>query len=127
MKCRFVYTGNQDERGRFVHRCERCKGESTSRYENPALLKATCSAAPDGPSLAKRARNFARDSIAHASDGFVQVSDEERAARLATCKACPLFNGTICTHTECGCPMSDEKRFFDALAWRSKKCPDGKW
>jgi hypothetical protein len=82
---------------------------------------------PIGPSLARKAANLARDTAAHVANSRKLVSDEVRAFRLAQCHACPLFNGTICTHKKCGCGMKNERGFLDALSWESKKCPVGRW
>jgi hypothetical protein len=124
MRCEFIYTGKINERGKFVHKCERCNVERGSNHEDPKMLTAQCAAVP---SLTRRAKNLLRDSTAHAIDFFALVDAGERANRLAACKACDLHNGKICTHPDCGCPMQDEQNFLDALSWRSKQCPLGKW
>ncbi|HEX4000635.1 MAG TPA: hypothetical protein VHX65_18955 [Pirellulales bacterium] len=48
-------------------------------------------------------------------------------ARLAICKACPLFDGAICRHADCGCRIRQQRSFFNKLAWADQSCPLGKW
>lgn len=52
-------------------------------------------------------------------------SAEEIEAIAAICKACPLFNGKVCTHSNCGCPIdADRNIWWNKLAWKSQRCPD---
>ena len=48
-------------------------------------------------------------------------------ARLAICKRCPLFDGSICRHADCGCRISQQRKFLNKLAWADQSCPLGKW
>lgn len=127
MKCAFTKTDQLDPRGRYVHKCQNCGREIGSKYEDPAMVNATCSADPQKPGLIQRAMNFARAATEHIRTGRKLVSDEERTLRLATCNACELFADGICSHPDCGCPMKAKRGFIDALGWASKKCPLGKW
>lgn len=83
---------------------------------------------PECPPLHIRARNFVGSFIRHVFDGFKHRSEAEVAANLVACRNCPLFLDETCTHPYCGCPMrQDRAKFWNALVWRSKKCPLGKW
>lgn len=124
MLCAFVYTGNRDERGRFIHKCERCENLRSSNYECPERLREACRAVPGA---AQRVANFAAASREHVKSGLALVSDEVRDQRLATCQACPLYDGTICTHPKCGCPIKLKRSWFDKLSWKSSTCPLNKW
>jgi hypothetical protein len=80
------------------------------------------------PDLLTRIWNFTRAQARHARDGFRIVTQEEQAARLETCRACPLLVADVCTHEKCGCGVSgDRSRFWSKLAWASEECPLGKW
>jgi hypothetical protein len=59
--------------------------------------------------------------VKHAADGFVEVSSEEKEARLEVCKNCPKFNKEFVTCGVCGCHLNIK------AAWRSESCPLGKW
>lgn len=48
---------------------------------------------------------------------------QEMEAILAKCAKCPLFNGKVCTHVDCGCPITAQKKWFSKLAWASEHCP----
>jgi hypothetical protein len=52
-------------------------------------------------------------------------SREEIETISAVCKACPLFNGKICTHQNCGCVIDEERSgWWSKIAYRSAHCPD---
>ena len=83
---------------------------------------------PAGPGAARALFNFAGALLAHVADGMAKRSREEIEAILTThCQPCPLFSGTRCTHASCGCNVNGEEKFFNKLAWRSERCPIGKW
>lgn len=82
------------------------------------------------PSLLAKAKHVAQASAriakAAAQGERIRVSDDERARRLAICRACDLWNegGNVglgeCKHPGCGCT-----RFKHGLA--TETCPAGKW
>jgi hypothetical protein len=127
MNCAFEQTDKLDARGRVVHRCANCRREVGSKYSDPSMVRANCTAGPEKPGIVRRAINFTRAAIEHVRGGRQLVSDEIRAARFAECQACPLFVEGICSHPDCGCPMKQQRSFIDALGWASKKCPLDKW
>ena len=52
-------------------------------------------------------------------------SQPEIEAIASICKACPLFNGEICTHRDCGCAIDEGRAaWWSKIAWKSQKCPD---
>lgn len=125
--CIFTHQGDQ-----II--CGRC-GKA---YDWPAGMAAPireCLTALDGPSLLRRANNFAAAVFKQAPlvAAAALTGDEAKAFRSQaeieaisnTCKACPLFNGDICTHKDCGCPI-DTKRdaWWSKIAWKSQHCPD---
>lgn len=127
MRCSYKFTDKQDERGRFVHRCERCEAEKSSRYDDPAMLKSECSAVPRPPGLIQRMKNFVVATSNHIACGGTLVSEEVRDERLAICQGCPLLVEGICSHESCGCPIRNKSAFIDKLSWASSVCPLGKW
>lgn len=93
---------------------------------------------PGPPPLVHRAMNFAKAIFSQVAlsaeallgDEEIKLvrSKEEIEAISAICKACPLFNGKVCTHDSCGCPIdADRAVWWNKLAWKSQKCPDGRW
>lgn len=91
----------------------------------------TGKAAP--PSLAGRARNFARAYVQHRKAGSPKATDEQVAARFAVCQSCELFTPKgegqgICSHKSCGCNL---KRVglagLNKLRWADQACPVGLW
>lgn len=95
---------------------------------------------PPPPGFWRRAANFAAAALKQAplfveaaltGDETVALRSPAEIERIAAiCKACPLFNGEVCTHKNCGCQISaDRSAWLSKLAWRSQKCPDDppKW
>lgn len=98
----------------------------------------------EGPGNMRRAANFASAAAAHAVNGMPQASQEDVEARLAICRACPLFRvlppnkipkslaeldevGT-CTHKSCGCYLHSHPTANPSkLRWADQKCPLNKW
>lgn len=79
---------------------------------------------PTGPNFAKRLFNFAKSATAHLLNGSPQCTEEQIAERFAICEQCPLFNGKVCTHSDCGCNVGHERKYLNLLAWADKSCPD---
>lgn len=111
------------------------RGDFTSnRYRRKWRLK-LLEQAGDGPSLARRAANFAAAMARASQSGFKKVSLEVLEARQATCDACPGgFNNRergICAHPGCGCMVRrDLKGRYGVpskLELATEKCPAGYW
>lgn len=85
------------------------------------------------PSTFQRVFNFGKALLNHAADGFQKRTKEEIEQILDKhCSKCTIqqggfFDNGVCTHADCGCSVSREEVFFNKLAWRSEKCPIGKW
>lgn len=119
-----IQTEPLNAEGRARHRCEGC-GVTTAPILPTSKVVCRCEKKP--PGMLQRAMNFAQAAAVHVVTGLDTVSAEQRAERLAICKACPLYNGNICTHSKCGCGISEQATFIDKLNWASSTCPDGKW
>lgn len=78
---------------------------------------------PELPSLPQRAVNLSRAIVRHVADGCQRVSDEVQAERMAVCQQCDQYRASdqTCSHKRCGCGVQKK------TAWRSERCPLGKW
>jgi hypothetical protein len=117
------------------HRCRRC-GLEIRTAESPKRIHARCrgssrkpfaKASIVKPSLAMRAFNFTVAAIAHVARGAPSCTQQQIDTRLAICRACPLFDGSICRHADCGCRIGQQRKFLNKLAWADQSCPLGKW
>jgi len=83
------------------------------------------------PPLILRIGNFTKAFVQHVSTGAKYVDQAEVTRRHSICESCTgpegFFNGTHCTHKDCGCPITSTGGFLDKLAWASSSCPIGKW
>ena len=97
-----------------------------------------------GPSMLRKAKNFAEAGTAHACDHLREATDEQVDARHAICKACPAGMYSVkkthalqtsvkieigkCLHMSCGCdigPALYPER--NKLRWASSFCPEKLW
>lgn len=123
-------------------RVKTCKREGcTNRIVSdhaPERCYAACESPTIAPPMVKRALNFVRAALGQAplvgaalvhwdsSEAFREPDEVQAIA--AICRACPLLVDGVCTHHECGCPVnSDRNKFMSKLAWKSERCPDGRW
>ena len=85
----------------------------------------TQDAAPRGPSLPRRATNYAKALAAHAAAGSPKVSPEVLAERRTICASnrCGLLVAGVCQHIDCGCPVTRAGMFGDKLSWANEGCP----
>lgn len=81
--------------------------------------------APQLPPLVIRGLNFGAALWRHAMGGFEYRSQAEIEDRVEVCKKCDQFNGEHCL--KCGCACNTHDQFLNKLAWKSEKCPEGKW
>jgi glycosyltransferase involved in cell wall biosynthesis len=79
------------------------------------------SLAPKSPGVFTKFRNLATAVARQAAQGFPGVSDEVKAARLATCSTCPSHDAPGDRCRRCGCNLSIK------AGWGSSSCPDRKW
>ena len=96
------------------------RGELQRRAWDKALQEA--------PNLARQLINFGVALVEHVADKMAKRSQEEINGILTThCQSCDFFDGLRCMHPHCGCSANNHRVFLNMLAWRSKKCPIGKW
>lgn len=77
-------------------------------------------APPALPSLARQAVNFGKALMTHVLAGRPTLDDNATEARLAICRACPMYrpDGRC---SACGCVVSIKAR------WAGEECPEGRW
>lgn len=73
------------------------------------------------PPITQQAVNFAKDTIAHAANGFKKVDAKTKGDRIAICRSCPHFRpqGERCG--KCGCYIHSK------TSRASSSCPIGLW
>jgi hypothetical protein len=84
------------------------------------------------PTQFQRLKNFILAATKHAAQGFPMCSDEEVKKRYIICKTCPYLREKkgreYCRSLGCGCNISrSSDRYLNKLAWKTEKCPQGKW
>lgn len=89
---------------------------------------------PEVPPLLTRAKNASKAVAAAATYNGPPITDAQIAERAAICLTCPRFrrNGPdtangICTHPDCGCPVSPMRMLRNKAARPEQTCPDGLW
>ena len=82
---------------------------------------------PVPPSILKRGTNFIQSWLIWSAAGKPRRSDEQVEALRQVCASCELFDGQVCTHGACGCPVDRPGAFGDKLSWATEKCPIGQW
>lgn len=81
-----------------------------------------------GPGAARRAVNFTKAAFSHVALGGTRATQEERERRFSICESCDKhYNGTACTHPQCGCMIGNKEAFVDKLSWEEQRCPLGRW
>tara|TARA_R110000787_G_scaffold250180_2_gene355792 strand:- start:577 stop:903 length:327 start_codon:yes stop_codon:yes gene_type:complete len=70
------------------------------------------------PSIFKMIKNFSRDIVEYIAKGAVNVSTEDYADRLDTCKACPHLKASYMRCGMCGCLVEHKAK------WKTTTCPD---
>jgi len=83
---------------------------------------------PTMPNLAERAGHYVQALLKWRAAGYLVRTDEEVAAIVAVCEACPKWNSGKQSCGICGCGVNSSPS-----AWKSKArmgsevCPIGKW
>ena len=77
--------------------------------------------------MAIRLQTFLRSLIWHISLGLPKSSQEVINHRFSICNSCNSFDSTNNQCNECGCGISNKKRFLNKLAWADQQCPLDKW
>jgi hypothetical protein len=78
--------------------------------------------AKPGPTLLRKAANFAAAAAQHVAAGAPMASEAEVERRHAICTACPHYDGKACGL--CGCPVARERKWLSKLSWADQRCPD---
>tara|TARA_A100001201_G_scaffold108250_1_gene92582 strand:- start:1421 stop:1783 length:363 start_codon:yes stop_codon:yes gene_type:complete len=108
LTCKKPAESGQEEKSR----CQFC-GEKTCSGE--------CRNSQQLPSKIQMAKNLASATKDHAKTGFAQAQDELQAERLEICKGCEFYIPDQDRCGKCGCYLKSKS------AWKSSKCPIGKW
>lgn len=103
---------------------KRAAGEAARATGSPARHKAKV-AEPPLPSLAARAANVANAAARYAKAGAPSLCTEDQiAARLAICEACPLYRASDQKCAKCGCGCGGRRTLLNKLALPTECCPD---
>lgn len=86
-----------------------------------AEAEAAASRPAEYPPVATQAANLAGSLWAWAVSGFSMASDEERARRLAICRACPQYDAEAVRCHLCGCYLGAK------TSLKIEHCPINKW
>jgi hypothetical protein len=73
------------------------------------------------PSLFTQAANLAKSATKHALSGGMNVSPEEKQARLDICYGCDKFVKETTRCSACGCYLNTKTE------WKTSSCPLNKW
>ena len=90
----------------------------------PLSLEQSPNFAANIPPLRERILTFASSALRHAVDGFQRCETSEIENRLSICRECPNLVNDHCI--VCGCACVPDA-YLSKVAWRSEKCPEGKW
>jgi hypothetical protein len=77
--------------------------------------------------ILKQIYNFTIAIIQHIRYGAKKSSIYEIKHRYSICLSCEMMSKTNNQCLECGCYISNKKKFMNKLAWKDQKCPLGKW
>jgi len=73
------------------------------------------------PNLFTQAANLAKSATKHALSGGMNVSPEEKQARLDICYGCDKFVKETTRCSACGCYLNTKTE------WKTSSCPIGRW
>lgn len=79
------------------------------------------------PGILAKVVHFTKAVTNHVVAGSPKCTQEEIDKRYEICKGCELFKNNTCTHSSCGCQVTDSQIFRNKLAWADQECPLGKW
>lgn len=71
------------------------------------------------PGILKKIAGFAKAVLKHVGAGRPMATEEQKAARLARCRACEHYDDGRCRLCGCGLDMK--------AGWADQGCPAGKW
>jgi hypothetical protein len=76
------------------------------------------------PKISEQAANFfdaAKNELKSIVAGESKISEQEKEQRCSICEKCEFFHAATKRCQKCGCYLKWK------TAWRSQKCPIGKW
>ena len=97
------------------------KNKKRCKFCNTEDCQGECRNQQSLPSKIQMAKNLASATKDHAKTGFAQAQDELQAERLEICKGCEFYIPDQDRCGKCGCYLKSKS------AWKSSKCPIGKW
>jgi hypothetical protein len=63
----------------------------------------------------------------HIGYGLPKCTQEEINKRYAICLDCEFYDKVGHQCLQCGCNISQKKKFLNKLAWSDQHCPINKW
>jgi len=63
----------------------------------------------------------------HIWAGFPKSTQDEINYRFSICNRCDFLDTKQSICLQCGCNISNRKKFLNKLAWKDQKCPIDKW
>jgi len=74
-----------------------------------------------------RIKVFIKSLFWHVMFGLPKSSQNTINYRYSLCLNCDSYDSQNKQCLECGCNISNKKRFLNKLAWADQECPLGKW
>jgi hypothetical protein len=75
----------------------------------------------------QRLKTFFKALFFHINAGLPKSSQDIIDYRYSICVNCERYNAKDQQCNECGCNISQKKKFLNKLAWADQKCPLEKW
>jgi len=99
-----------------------CGKKEVAQGPHPVAPQGSPSQQPQQmPSLFTQAANLAKSATKHALSGGMNVSPEEKQARLDICYGCDRFVKETVRCSACGCHLNTKTE------WKTSSCPIGRW
>lgn len=72
-------------------------------------------------------KNFIKALFFHIGYGLPKCNQKQIDNRFAICLDCEYLDLIHNECLQCGCNISNKKKFLNKLAWADQKCPIDKW
>ena len=95
--------------------------KSVCQFCNGQKCNGQCRDNQNLPSKTEMASNLIKATKEHAKTGFAKVDNDEQQKRLEICQGCEFYIPSQDRCSKCGCYLKSKS------AWKSSKCPIGKW
>ena len=100
------------EKEKSISKCSFCNGQGcTGQCRNNQKL----------PGKMEMAKNLAKATKEHVKSGLAQAENDLQKKRLEICQGCEFYIPEQDRCGKCGCYLKSKS------AWKSSKCPIGKW